>query len=83
MKELDVRHIRKNLGLTQEEFAKKLWVTKGTIANCESGRVIPRSKQEVLHDLLKEGIRSLDNRKDYILKDSVKFYVSEMAMFLA
>lgn len=36
-----IKKIRKNLKLTQEEFGKRLGVTRNAIANIESGRVTP------------------------------------------
>lgn len=36
-----IKEIRKNLKLTQDEFGKRLGVTRNAIANIESGRVTP------------------------------------------
>lgn len=51
MSDFDIRKIRKELGLSQEDFAKKLGVTTRTIQNWESGGKIPNSKHEIIHDL--------------------------------
>ncbi len=36
-----IKHLRKTLGLTQQEFADRLSVKRGTIANYEIGRNVP------------------------------------------
>lgn len=51
MSDFDIKKIRKELGLSQEDFAKKLGVTTRTIQNWESGGKIPNSKHEIIHDL--------------------------------
>jgi len=38
---VDIKSIRQQLRLTQEEFAQKLGVAWGTVARWESGRVKP------------------------------------------
>jgi phage repressor protein C with HTH and peptisase S24 domain len=54
MNNLDVKEIRKNLGLTQQEFADKLGVSRNTILNYERGETIPSSKSIILHTMLTE-----------------------------
>lgn len=60
MSDLDIKKIRKNLFLTQEEFAKLLGVTRNTVLNYERGKPIPESKSTILSKLL---IKSTDNDK--------------------
>lgn len=54
MSDLDVKKIRKDLGLTQQEFADKLGVSRNTILNYEKGETIPSSKSIILHTMLAE-----------------------------
>ncbi len=46
-----IRQKRKKLGLTQDQLAKKLGVSKRTIINYEKGEKIPDSKSELLHSI--------------------------------
>ena len=48
MKELDIKGIRKKLGLTQAELAKRLGVDPKTVQNWEYGKKIPESKHGIL-----------------------------------
>lgn len=52
MNALEIKKRRKELGLTQEDLAKKLGVSLKTISNYENGEVIPDSKQALLLDIL-------------------------------
>lgn len=52
---MDVKKIRNNLNLTQEELAKRIGVSRNTIVNYEKGGVIPDSKSEILSKLAEEG----------------------------
>jgi DNA-binding XRE family transcriptional regulator len=62
MNDIDVRGIRKKLGLTQLAFAKKIGVSRDTVINYEKGETIPASKIEMLNNLLlnKEEINILE-----------------------
>lgn len=51
MNDLEVKKIRKRLKLTQDEFGKRIGVTRDTIINYEKGGVIPESKLELLRSL--------------------------------
>jgi len=51
MNELDVRKIRKNLGLTQKQLAEKLGVDIKTVQNWESGKVVPKTKYGLFRNL--------------------------------
>lgn len=48
---MDVKELRSSLGLSQEQFAKKIGVSVRTVANWEAGKVIPASKMELLQGL--------------------------------
>lgn len=51
MTDLELKDLRKKLGLTQVELAKLVGVDVKTIQNWESGRKIPRSKDGILQSL--------------------------------
>lgn len=46
-----VENLRKKLGLSKEDFANLLGVSRGTVVNYEKGKVIPESKFEILRKL--------------------------------
>ena len=48
MNDIDIKALRKKLGLTQEELAKRLGVHARTVQNWESGTLIPDSKRKLL-----------------------------------
>lgn len=48
MSDIDIKALRKQLGLTQEELAKRLGVHARTVQNWESGTLIPDSKRKLL-----------------------------------
>lgn len=52
MNDLNVKDIRKELGLTQKELAKKLGVSEATVQNWEYGRTIPATKHQMLCAML-------------------------------
>lgn len=54
MDALEIKTIRKKLGLTQADFAKKIGVSRDTVINYERGDKIPDSKIEMLNNLLFE-----------------------------
>ena len=51
MSKIDVKEIRKRLGLTQIELGEMIGVSRNTIANYENGGVIPESKRSILISL--------------------------------
>lgn len=52
---MDIKAIREKLGLTQEEIARKLGVSWGTIARWEAGKSKPsKLARKALENLLKE-----------------------------
>lgn len=54
MKGDDIKKMRSLIGLTQEELAQKMGVTRNTIVNYEKGGVIPPAKQKLLSGVLSE-----------------------------
>lgn len=48
MNDIDIKALRKQLGLTQGELAKRLGVHARTVQNWESGTLIPESKRKLL-----------------------------------
>lgn len=48
MSDIDIKALRKQLGITQAELAKKLGVHARTVQNWESGTLIPDSKRKLL-----------------------------------
>lgn len=52
MNDLNIKGIRKKLGLTQVQLAKKLGVDTKTIQNWEYGKRIPESKHGIIRSLL-------------------------------
>lgn len=54
MNGLDIKQIRKKLGVTQVELAERLGVDTKTIQNWESGKKIPNTKHGIIRALLIE-----------------------------
>lgn len=54
MSDLDIKEIRKKLGVSQEKLAEMLGVVRKTIQNWEAGGVIPQSKRVILLNLLNQ-----------------------------
>ena len=63
MNELDVKEIRKTLGLTQTKFAEMLGVSLITIQNWEKGRKIPSTKYKILCNLKKPERQYINTQK--------------------
>ena len=52
----NIRSLRRNLGLTQEEFAHRLGITVATVNRWENGHNSPtRLARKALYDLASEG----------------------------
>lgn len=51
MNALDIKNIRKKMGLTQRQLADALCVDVRTVQNWEAGKVIPATKTEILHEM--------------------------------
>lgn len=70
MNDLDIKEIRKNLGVSQTKLAEMLGVALRTVHNWESGGVIPKSKYAILQNLLnqtKEKEKTQDSQRDELL----------------
>ncbi len=52
MSDLDIKEIRKKLGVSQTKLAEMLGVHLKTVQNWEAGRVIPKTKYGILQSLL-------------------------------
>jgi DNA-binding XRE family transcriptional regulator len=50
----DVKYIREKLGETQDEFAKRIGISRASVVNYEKGLQIPESKQPLLQALFNE-----------------------------
>ena len=61
----DVKVIREKLGISQEEFAKRLGVSSRTVQNWECGKKIPDSKREILAKIAGQSPQSLKPRMYY------------------
>lgn len=48
MDSVEIKNLRKDLGMTLVEFAELIGVTKRTVINYEQGKVIPASKDKLL-----------------------------------
>lgn len=54
MNKIDIKLLRKAMGVSQERFAEMLGVHLRTIQNWETGGVIPVSKHALLHKIASE-----------------------------
>lgn len=66
MNNLDVRKIRNSLGITQTEFAKLVAVSLKTIQNWEAGGKIPSTKDEILRNLMRDGLPINNQQRDSV-----------------
>lgn len=57
MNDLDIKYIRKKLGVSQKELAEILGVHYRTIQNYEDGGVIPKAKHAILCKLLEDNVK--------------------------
>lgn len=73
MSNIDVREIRTKLGITQEELADMLGVSRNTIGNYERGGVIPESKSSILCKLL-DKIKTKGDSSPAKTEKKVPFY---------
>lgn len=73
MNSVEVKKIREDMGLNQEEFAAKIGVDRRTIINWEKGKKIPETKVKRLNLLLDEKksvstaittLEKIDNKTD-------------------
>lgn len=70
MNDLDVRKIRESLGYTQEEFGNLIGVSRNTVMNYEKGGTIPKSKRQILNELI-------TNKHNIVQSDSNTISVAE------
>ena len=91
MNDVDVLRIRKQLGLTQEGFAKLLGCDRRTIINYEQGAKIPESKVKLINMVL-DGVdissfgdksRSKNDDKNYIPEEDKLREISELKDHIA
>nr|WP_262713247.1 helix-turn-helix transcriptional regulator [Aquimarina algiphila] len=69
---MDIKKERKNQGMTQQEFADLLGVTRKTIVNYESGGNIPESREKLFKYILKtfnKKENSSSQKEDHYAKD--------------
>lgn len=64
-----LRELRKKAGITQEELASRLSVTRKTINSYENGGSIPNSKAELLRIILKENLIKKNQPLNNILEE--------------
>jgi transcriptional regulator with XRE-family HTH domain len=67
MNKLEILKIRKDMGLTQIEFADLIGVDRRTIIHYEQGRTIPTSKIKLLELLASNGLINLSKEKRDLL----------------
>ena len=70
---IEIREIRKRLGMTQEELAKRLGVSTRTVQNWEQGGVIPATSKDAIARVLggaeeKRGWDEVISRLDRIIE---------------
>lgn len=65
MNELDVKKIRRVLGVSQKKLAEMVGVSEKTIQNWEYGNTIPKSKHVILRKLIDEDIAMLESQPVY------------------
>ncbi len=70
----NVKSIRKQLEMTQEELAKEAGVSQSLVAKIESGRIDPsHSKMEDIREVLTEKKVQEEPRAEDLMEDSVKY----------
>ena len=79
MDKVDVRQIRRRLGMNQQEFWSRLGVTQSGGSRYESGRSMPRAVKQLLRLVHLEGIDiGKVKREDYQLIEYLKAYQAEL-----
>lgn len=76
MMTIDVKKLRKELGMTQEALAKELGVDRRTIINYEKGEPIPESKVKLLHFVKYADYKKYDDHNkstDYVNDQNEKY----------
>ena len=85
LKNLHIKKIREELGLTQQELASVLEVNIRTVQKWESGESkIRKGTSFMLNELRNKGVNnSMDSETNiYLEKDGVKFSVEEISVFV-
>ena len=79
MDKLDIRQIRRRLGLNQQQFWSRIGVTQSGGSRYESGRIMPRAVSELLRLVHVEGVDiGRINREDYEILEYLKAHRSEL-----
>ncbi len=66
---IDIKDVRKSLGLTQEEFAERLGVTFASVNRWENGKAVPqRSRVKAIQDLQRQEQANQSGRPTHPLK---------------
>lgn len=71
MNELEIKDVRKKMGVSQERFAKVLGVTSRTIQNWESGGSIPNSKKEKIHEIIDQAQMYFGGEQNNVNGDNI------------
>lgn len=71
MNDLNIKELRIQKGLSQNELAKKIGVSRQTIVNYEKGEVIPESKRDILYNILL-------NKETNVVKENVECYTKTL-----
>jgi DNA-binding XRE family transcriptional regulator len=85
MCDLNIKEIRKNLGVSQEKLAEMLGVVRQTVRNWEKGAIIPQSKRLILTNLLnqtKEKEKTQDPQPDERLREPNAAYNRDIEITL-
>lgn len=79
MDKLDIRQIRRRLGLNQHQFWSRIGVTQSGGSRYESGRLMPRAVSQLLRLVHVEGVDiGRINRNDYAIIKYLKAHRSEL-----
>ncbi len=68
MSNLEIKEIRKKLKLSQTDLAKMLGVSLRTIQNWEAGETIPKTKHEILRNILSNKNEPLTEKENDIIE---------------
>ena len=70
MNSLDVKKIRKQLGVSQEQLAEMIGVHTRTVQNWEAGTAIPKSKHAILHNIATKHLQYHNTESEYPASNS-------------
>ena len=74
MNTIDVKKIRKNLNLTQQQLAEMIGVSRNTIVNYERGDVIPESKRALLCRITTNGGNVFEEEGSSIVQQKFDYF---------